>query len=64
MINQDNENIEEIDDDYVFVMSATGELKTIIFPEDLMEDPPESVQKILTLLGVRNIHLLEPRILH
>lgn len=66
----ENEDFEDIDDDdieetdYVFVLNSDGELKTLIFPEDLMEDPPREVQKILRLLGVKNIHLMEPRTLH
>ena len=58
----DDDDIEE--SDYVFVLNSEGELKTLIFPEDLMEDPPREVQKILKLLGVKNIHLMEPRTLH
>ncbi len=65
----EQDDFEDLDDDieesdYVFVLSSEGELKTLIFPEDLMEDPPREVQKILRLLGVKNLHLMEPRTLH
>lgn len=52
------------ENDYVFVLSPEGVLKTIIFPDELMEDPPEAVQRILDLLGVKSIHLIQPRTLH
>ena len=67
---EENQDLEEFDtddiseDDYVFVISPEGLLKTIIFPDELMEDPPEEVQKILQVLGVKSIHLVEPRTLH
>jgi hypothetical protein len=65
---EDNDDYEEdgdIDeDDYVFVLSPEGELKSLMFPEYFMEDPPKEVQKILKILGIKNIHLMEPRTIH
>ena len=57
--NEEHQELDEFDDDineedYVFVISPEGLLKTIIFPEELMEDPPEEVQKILNVLGVKS----------
>jgi hypothetical protein len=51
-------------DDYGFILGPDGELKSIMFPEDLIENPPPKIVKILKILGVANIHQLEPRTLH
>lgn len=44
------------DEDYGFIISPTGELKTVMFPEDLMEEPPASIKKILKIFGIKDIH--------
>jgi hypothetical protein len=67
--NIDNELDDDSDDDfnefdYGFIIGPDGELKTIMFPEDLMEDPPPKVRKILKILGIKDIHQLEPKTLH
>lgn len=66
---QENEEILDEDDefdegDYGFVISANGELKSILMPEDLMDDPPIEIKRILKIFGIKNIHQLEPRTLH
>ena len=66
------ENFEEIDTDsddfedgdYGFIIGPNGELKSMMLPEDLMEDPPPEVRKILKIFGIKNVHQLEPRTLH
>jgi len=66
--NLEIEEIEEDDDfckdDYGFVLGPNGELKSIMFPENLMSEPPEEVTKILSLFGIDSIHELENRVLH
>lgn len=52
------------DDDYGFIINADGTLKTMMLPEDLMDNPPKSVMKILKIFGIKDIHSLEPRTLH
>lgn len=52
------------DDDYGFIIGANGELKTMMIPEDLMDDPPLEVKRILKIFGIKNIHQIEPRTLH
>lgn len=52
------------DEDYGFILGPGGELKSIMFPEELMENPPPKILKILKILGVKDIHQLEPRTLH
>jgi hypothetical protein len=52
------------DDDYGFIIGPNGELKTMMLPEDLMDDPPLEVKRILKIFGIKNIHQLEPRTLH
>lgn len=50
------------DSDYVFIMDAEGNLKTVMLPEDYASiDVPEKIQTALQLFGVKKI---EPRILH
>lgn len=66
--NLEIEEIEEDDDfckdDYGFVLGPNGELKSIMFPENLMSEPPEEVTKILSLFGIDGLHELENRVLH
>lgn len=51
------DDVEEMDeDDYGFIIGADGELKSVIFPELLMEDPPRQIKKILKMYGIKNIH--------
>jgi hypothetical protein len=51
-------------DDFGFVIGPDGQLKTMVIPEHLMDDPPEEVQLILNIFGIDNIHQLEGRTLH
>lgn len=60
---------EEVDDDfetddYGFIVSADGELKSVLFPENLMDDPPIEVQMILKIYGITNFNELENKTLH
>lgn len=52
------------DEDYGFIIGPNGELKSMMLPEDLMENPPLEVRKILKIFGIKDIHSLEPRTLH
>lgn len=52
------------DDDYGFIISPNGKLKTFMFPEDLMDDPPPEIRRILKIFGIKSIHQLDPRTLH
>ena len=62
---QELTEVEEFsEDDYGFVIGANGELKAVVFPDILMEDPPIEVRRILKILGIKNIHQMEPRTLH
>lgn len=70
---KDQENIEDFDDDeyedidetdFAFVVSADGSLKSLMIPENLMENPPKEIVKILKIFGIKDIHLLEPKTLH
>lgn len=51
-------------DDFGFVIGPDGELKSLMIPEHLMDDPPEEVQAILEMFGIDNIHQLESRTIH
>lgn len=69
--NIENNEIEEIeveeeweDGDYGFIIGPDGELKSMMFPEELMEDPPPEIKKILKIFGIKNIHQVEPRTIH
>jgi hypothetical protein len=60
---------EEQDDDYSpddfgFIIGPDGELKSIMYPEHLMEDPPEEIMAILNLFGIDRIEDLGQRTLH
>lgn len=66
MINEEEDfSDEEFEEgDYGFIISPTGELKSMMLPEDLMEDPPKSIKKILKIFGITDIHLLSEKTLH
>lgn len=58
-MNQDEE-VNEYDDefgpeDFGFVIGPDGELKSMTIPENLMEDPPKTVRKIMKIFGIRDI---------
>jgi hypothetical protein len=66
-----NVEIEEIDenddfgrDDFGFIIGPDGELKSLMIPEHLMDDPPEEVLAILEMFGIDDIHDLDNRLLH
>lgn len=52
------------DDDFGFIISSTGELKSMMIPDLLMDDPPAEVKKILKIFGIKNIHSIDSRTLH
>jgi len=66
MINEENDFSDEefCDGDYGFIISPNGELKSMMFPEDLMEDPPKSIKKILKIFGITDINLITEKTLH
>jgi hypothetical protein len=43
------------DEDYAFIISPTGELKSVLLPESGSFTAPKNVQKILKIFGVRDI---------
>lgn len=56
---------EEIDaDDFGFIISPDGELKSLMYPENLMEDPPEEIKMILRIFGIDSIDDIDNRTLH
>ena len=62
------EFLDEEDDwspeDFGFIIGPDGELKTLMVPENLMDDPPEEVKIILELFGITNIHHIDNRNIH
>jgi hypothetical protein len=60
-----DENEETYDpNDYGFIIGPDGELKSIMYPPDLMEDPPEEIKMILEIFGIDNFETLDHRVLH
>jgi hypothetical protein len=51
-------------DDFGFIIGPDGELKSVMYPEHLMEDPPEEIKMILQIFGIDSIDTLENRTLH
>jgi len=51
-------------DDFEFVVSGDGELKSFMIPEHLMENPPEEITLILKLFGIDDINQLGDQTLH
>lgn len=62
LTDDDEEDFEE--GDFGFIIGANGELKSMMLPEELMEDPPLEIKRILKIFGIKNIHQIEPRTLH
>ena len=52
------------EDDYLFVVDAHGELKLMMAPDNLMEEPPKSIKKILKIFKIKDLHQLETKIIH
>ena len=50
--------------DYGFIIDPEGNLKSMMFPEDLMEDPPKTIKKILKIFGIIDIHSITDSTLH
>ena len=56
---------EEIDaDDFGFIIGPDGELKSLMYPEHLMEDPPEEIKMILRIFGIDSIDDIDNRTQH
>jgi len=66
MINEEEEfSDDEFEEgDYGFIISPNGELKSMMFPEDLMEDPPKTIRKILKIFGITDINIVTEKTLH
>lgn len=60
------EEIDETNDpnDFGFIIGPDGELKSIMYPDHLMEDPPEEIKMILEIFGIDNFETLGDRVLH
>jgi len=62
--------IEELDeeehslDDFEFIIDSNGDLKSMVIPEHLMNDPPEEIQLIMRLYGIEDLNMLDNRTLH
>lgn len=66
-IDSDFDNPEEASldaTDFGFIVSATGELKSLMYPETLEGDPPEEVIMILEILGIDLTAPASSRTLH
>lgn len=63
-------SIEEHEDDdfspndFGFIIGPDGELKSVMYPEHLMEEPPEEIKLILEIFGIDNIDTIESRVIH
>jgi hypothetical protein len=40
------------DGDYIFVVDAKGNLKSVLLPEDTMMETPDRVQKVMNIFGI------------
>ena len=66
MINEEEDfSDEEFEEgDYGFIIDPRGNLKSMMFPEDLMEDPPKTIKKILKIFGITDINVITEKTLH
>lgn len=51
-------------EDFGFIIGPDGKLKTLVIPEELMQDPPKEVLEILKIFGIDNFYDLENQTLH
>jgi hypothetical protein len=51
-------------DDFGFIIGPDGSLKSVMYPEHLMEDPPQEIQAILSVFGIDSFEELGNRTLH
>ena len=68
-MNHNDEEIEDYDDefgpaDYGFIIGPDGELKSMSIPENLMEDPPKSIRKIMKIFGIKDLHEITITTIH
>ena len=47
-------NLQIDDDDFGILLDSEGNLKTVFGTDDLFENPPENVVKILEIFGIAN----------
>jgi hypothetical protein len=60
-INEIEESFEDdiTETDYCFVFDTDGEIKSIMLPDNVPFIPPETISKILSMLGIGDIAQLE-----
>ena len=51
-------------DDFGFIIGPDGSLKSVMYPEHLMEDPPQEIQAILSVFGIDSFNDLANKTLH
>jgi len=60
----EDEEDEYCSDDFGFIVGPDGELKSMMIPEHLMEDPPEEIKQILQVFGIQDIFSIGQRTIH
>lgn len=61
----DDDEVDEFTrDDFGFIIGPDGELKSIMYPEHLMEDVPEEIQLILDIFGISSLDSLDDKTIH
>ena len=63
-LEHNDDELEFDDDDYGFIIGSDGNLKHVMMPDELMDDPPLEVKKILKIFGIKSIHMVDHRTLH
>ena len=62
---EEHEGVGLEQDDFGFIIGADGKLKKILCPEQLMDNPPEQIKKILAIFGVEEVdELVNGRTIH
>lgn len=51
-------------DDFGFIIGPDGSLKSVMYPEHLMDDPPQEIQAILSVFGINSFEDLGNKTLH
>lgn len=60
----DDEDEEFSKDDFGFIISPDGELKSVMFPDKLMDDPPAEILEILKIFGIKDFNEIGNNTIH
>lgn len=64
LIDYEDEDEFYSEDDFEFIISAEGDLKSVAIPPHLIDSPPETVKAILDFFGIEDLKEIAKIVLH